>query len=130
MADRQLIEQINHAIHAHGPWKLKLAVAVETGHSDIKAEIAECDDCCEFGKWIHGDDIPPALRAGKPYEVIRRLHAEFHRNAGKVLRLISEGRKGDATALLKGEFDERSHILIVALNKWKRELEMEHDQAA
>ncbi len=124
MSSTTTIDAINNAIRAHGPWRLKLQVAVETGHSEITPDIAKCDDCCEFGKWIYGSSLSSETRSGMPYQVVKRLHADFHACASKVLQLAVDKRSDEAHALLKGEFDERSHTLIVALNKWKRELAM------
>ena len=62
------------------------------------------------------------VRSGKPYQVIKRLHAEFHECASRVLTLALEKRNDDAIALLDGEYRERSDKLIRALNKWQREL--------
>ena len=128
MPNISMIDAIGNAVRAHGPWRLKLQVAVETGHCEITPDIARCDDCCEFGKWLYGQTISSSTKSGIPYQVVKRLHADFHTCAGKVLELAIDKRSEEAHALLKGEFDERSHTLIVALNKWKRELSM--DEAA
>ena len=61
-------------------------------------------------------------RAGKPYQVVRRLHAEFHQSAADVLRLALAARKADADAMFQGTFAERSDKLVRALTKWKGEL--------
>lgn len=123
MQNDKMINEITTAIGAHGAWKLKLRTAISHGSSDVKPEIVCRDDQCAFGKWLHGPSLGPDVRAGKPYEVVKRLHADFHRCAGDVLRKAVSGQKRDADALFEGEFAERSQILVVALTKWKGELQ-------
>lgn len=122
MSNVGMVEQINSAIGAHGAWKLKLRVAMSSGASEIDPEKACKDDRCPFGRWIHGDEIDAVTKQGKPYQVVRRLHAEFHQSAANVLRHAITARKPEAEALFTGEFTERSEKLVRALAKWKGEL--------
>jgi hypothetical protein len=75
MNKAQAVERLNDAIGAHGAWKLKLRVAMSTGASEINPDKACRDDKCPFGRWIHGDEIDAMTKQGKPYQVVRRLHA-------------------------------------------------------
>lgn len=122
MSNNPFIEQINSAIGAHGAWKMRLSVAISTGRFDTDPQTVACDDKCAFGQWIHSPAIDPATRAGMPYQVVRRLHAEFHKCASDVVVHAVSGRKTEARGLLQGEYTERSEKLTRALNKWKREL--------
>lgn len=122
MPHRMSIEEINKAIGAHGAWKLKLKTAITHSTSDATPENMKLDDHCEFGKWLYGPLVDGDIKSGMPYKVVRRLHAEFHKSAGAVLELAVNGQSDKAEMLFDGEFSERSHILIVALNKWKNEL--------
>ena len=122
MQNSELVEQINDAIGAHGMWKMRLRTSINSGKSDVTSAIASCDDQCNFGKWLQGRGITEDLRAGMPYTVVKRLHAEFHRSAGTVLRHVERGEAEAAQAALEAEFTDRSEILVRALNKWKREL--------
>lgn len=121
MADRATINEINKAVGAHGAWKLKLRTAISHRKSDITPELAKQDNQCEFGRWLHGPTISPEVRAGVPYGVIKRLHADFHTCASTVLRKAIDGQP-DAGDLLEGDFTERSKTLVTALSKWKSEL--------
>ncbi|OYX48900.1 MAG: hypothetical protein B7Y97_09940 [Sphingomonas sp. 32-66-10] len=123
MDGRDLLAQVQAAIGAHGAWKLKLSTAVSTGRSDDDPALVCRDDLCRFGLWLHGSDIGPDTRHGKPYQVIRRLHAEFHQSAGAVLDLVKRGDQPGARALFEGEYTERSATLIRALTLWKSELQ-------
>ena len=122
MSNQALVSQINDAIGAHGMWKLRLRTSVQTGKSDITPQVAGCDDACAFGKWLKHGSIEPAVKSGVPYQVVTRLHADFHRAAGNVLSDALAGRPAEAETTLQGEFTERSEKLVKALTKWKREL--------
>lgn len=117
-----LIPQIDAAIGAHGAWKLRLRTAIATGQCEVTPHTAGCDDRCAFGRWLHGPEIDQQTRAGMPYQVIRRLHAEFHTCAGEVLGEALGGQLAAAEARLNGPFAERSDKLVRALMKWKGEL--------
>lgn len=118
-----MIKEINDAIGAHGMWKMRLRTAIASGVGDITSADAGCDDKCAFGKWIHGPSIDAATRTGMPYQVIRRLHAEFHQAAGQVLARVERGDRKGATDLLDGEYTARSEKLVRGLTKWKSELQ-------
>lgn len=122
MCSSQMINEINQAIGAHGRWKMRLRTAIATGQGELDAAVVCRDDQCAFGQWLHGPAIDAATRAGIPYGVVRRLHAEFHQSAGKVVTYVEQGRKDLAGDIMVGEFAERSDKLIRALNKWKNEL--------
>ncbi|MBU6268772.1 MAG: CZB domain-containing protein [Sphingomonadales bacterium] len=121
MSDNQLTAQIDAAIGAHGLWKMRLRSAVSTGRCDISAHDAGCDDKCKFGQWLYSSSLSPALKDGVPYQVVRRLHADFHQAAGDVLADALGGRAARAEATLEGAFTERSDKLVRALMKWKGE---------
>ena len=122
MNKAQAVERLNDAIGAHGAWKLKLRVAMSTGASEINPDKACRDDKCPFGRWIHGDEIDAMTKQGKPYQVVRRLHAEFHQTAANVLRHAISAQRPQAEHIFAGVFTERSEKLVRALAKWKGEL--------
>ncbi len=121
MSQAELPNQINQAIGAHGAWKLRLRTAINTGACDIAPATASSDNQCAFGKWLHGPTVDATTRAGVPYQVIRRLHAEFHQTAGKVLTKAVAGDTLAAQKILDSEFNDQSEKLVRALHKWKRE---------
>lgn len=120
-----IVAQINDAIGAHGMWKMRLRTAIRTGMGDIDSRVATRDCECAFGKWIHGPLLDPAIKVGTPYQVIRRLHAEFHRAAGDVLANLEKGEAARAEVAMENEFAPRSEKLVRALTKWKAELTRE-----
>lgn len=120
--DHGMREAIRDAMGAHGAWKLRLKTAVVTGRGDITAEQARCDDRCAFGRWLHGPGLDAGLKRSTPYQVVRRLHAEFHDCAGAVLGAAEQGDSATAEAILAGDFEARSEALKRALTKWLGEL--------
>lgn len=122
MVNQNALEQIQNAIRAHGAWKLKLKIAVRTGETDLTPEQVKSDCNCEFGKWLYGNTIPPKVKDGTPYSVVRKLHGEFHQSASEVLDDVISGRKEKSMERLDGEFSTRSATLVRALTKWKGEL--------
>ena len=122
MALENLNEQIKDAIGSHGMWTLRLKTAIKVGKSDMEPEVARCDDKCDFGKWLHSDEIDETVRSGAPYRVISRLHSEFHECAADVLDLATSGKPDQATALLEGDFSNQSQKLVRGLRKWKGEV--------
>ena len=122
MANERTLEEIQKAIGAHGLWKLRLKTAINSGSSDFSPDVVACDNKCDFGKWLHDDSMPADIKGGMPYQVITRLHAEFHRTASTVLQDALDGNTAKSKEKLEGEFAAQSTKLISALNKWKGEL--------
>lgn len=118
-------QHINNAIAAHGRWKTHLRQAMETGKSERKAEAVRSDNLCEFGKWL--ETCSTADKATERWRRIRELHAEFHKEAARVLALALAlaGRKSEAEATLAlgSHFSKISADLTLALVAWKDSLQ-------
>lgn len=121
MTNQVLIDQIDNALGAHAAWRQKLTTAILSGTLETSPADIACDDKCAFGQWLYGPDIHDSTRERKPYQVTRRLHAEFHKVAAEVAELAEVGKRGEAFALLDGEFSARSDTLSRALKKWRSE---------
>lgn len=115
-------KEISEAMKAHDAWSMRLTTAINLGECETTPGDIACDDKCAFGKWLYGNGIDDTIKAGKPYQVTRRLHADFHKLAGQVARLAEDGKKGEAYALLDGEYAQKSSKLLRALTKWRGEL--------
>lgn len=122
MSTSGISEEIRKAIGAHGAWKLRLKTAVTLKRTDLEPATVKCDDKCEFGKWLHGSSLNDEVKSGMPYKVTTRLHAEFHECASKVVERVIYKDTNGASAILEGEYAQRSDKLMRALNKWRREL--------
>jgi Chemoreceptor zinc-binding domain len=123
LANQTLATEIDKALAAHAAWRRKLTTAIRTGVFDASPHDIACDDKCEFGQWLYGSSLDGAAKARKPYQVTRRLHAEFHDVAGRVARLAKDGKRGEAFSLLDNEYTARSETLSRALTKWRGEVE-------
>lgn len=122
MAHERTLDEIQKAIRAHGMWKLRLKTAIATGSSEASPADVGCDHLCDFGKWLHDETMPAAIKEGMPYKVVKRLHAEFHQTAAAVLKAALAGNVPKAKELLDGGFAEQSEKLVRALTLWKTEL--------
>ena len=122
MNPADLDKEIREAITAHDAWNRRLTTAINLGNCETAPSDIAVDDKCAFGKWLYSGELDEATKAGKPYQVTKRLHAEFHDVAARVARLAEEGKKAEAYALLDGEYSQRSSKLLRALTKWRGEL--------
>lgn len=80
------------AIAAHVNWKLRIH-ALLSGKLPEKLDPAaiEKDNVCELGKWLHSDGKQAML--GPQHNELLAVHAEFHREAARIVRETYAGRK-------------------------------------
>ncbi|MEE9335231.1 MAG: CZB domain-containing protein [Granulosicoccaceae bacterium] len=111
---------IGKAISAHGQWKQKLRNAIDTGASDITPEQGKQDCNCAFGKWLY-EHIPAEQKTSPYYKEVRKLHADFHTEAGTILGMAIVGKKDEANARMKmgGNFSKLSSQLTKKLQEWR-----------
>lgn len=114
-------DQIKKAIGAHGMWKMRLNNAIEKGELNIPVEQIQKDNCCDFGKWLYGNDVSTSVKASPIYQNVKTLHADFHKVAGKVASL-SKTHKDEAQALMESEFKNTSLKLTSEMMKWIKEI--------
>ena len=116
------VEEIDKAIGAHGMWKARLGSAIDTGRSDTTPEQVEPDNLCAFGKWLNA--LPATEHGSEHYKKVRSLHAAFHKEAAKVLRLATSGKKAEAKQSLDsgGSYATASANLTSAMMGWKKSI--------
>lgn len=114
-------QEINHAISEHALWKFNLNNLISKGKLETPMSVIKAQKECDFGKWLEGPDVVPRLKSSVHHKEVKKLHAEFHEIAAKVVSLVSKGKKTEAEKLMEpeGEFTERSRDLIEAMTKWK-----------
>jgi len=114
--------EINKALLAHGAWKQRLATAIANGKSDYQVAQVQVDNHCEFGKWLYS--LPSAMQASPQFHNIKQLHADFHKEAARILDMALKGKKSEAEKELAsgGKYGMRSGQLALALSTWKNEL--------
>jgi len=115
--------EITQAVAAHGQWKSKLRLAIDTGQSEPTPERVKQDCNCGFGKWLY-NGIDDANKASDDYQLIKRLHADFHKEAGAILEMGLNGDKGNANAKMSidSPFSKISADLTKAMMAWKEKL--------
>ena len=114
-----LQDEITKAVGAHGVWQMRLRTAIETGKADANAADVATDNACAFGQWLYGSAIPAAARTSSDYATVRKLHADFHQCAAKVIECVCHGDKAKADALMAGDYHKVSGDVTSAMMKWK-----------
>ncbi len=119
MAD---INEIDKAIGAHGMWKTRLKMAIDTGKVDTPVETIRLDNQCALGKWLYGATLGTQDKSSEIYKTVQSQHADFHKSAARVAELALSGKKADAEKMmgLNGEFSVVSGKLIGTLMEWKK----------
>ncbi len=119
MLSRELIAK---AVAAHGAWRQRLRTAVETGKSDFTVSVVQVDDRCDFGKWLASLDA--STKNSPRVAKIRALHADFHKEAARILAAVLEKRKNEAEAALSptSPFGKLSGAMALELNAWMQEV--------
>ena len=99
-------ESIDQALAAHGRWYIRLRCAIETGRTVFTSETSS-EACCELGLLLREDP-------GR-YQTLRRIHADFHREVGRIFALAIHGHYREARV----EFEANTHFtdLSTALRK-------------
>ena len=112
---------LGQAIQKHAEWKIKFRTAIEKQETVDAATIAR-DDCCELGKWLHGDGRR-LFGARQSYLPCVQRHAAFHVEAAKVAQAINGKRFAQAETMLDGDsaYAEASSAVGVAIMKLKKE---------
>ena len=99
--DRQDLDvQIQQALGTHGALKHKLRDAVENGRLPRPAHAIATDCACKFGKWLHHLKSDQSVARSPHYRAVVNAHSGFHRAAGRVARLVEDGRPDRAAEML------------------------------
>jgi hypothetical protein len=115
------VEHINLAIAAHEAWKTRLLSAIQTGSSEWTPRTIKTDNQCDFGKWLYG--CPLEERSSPHYSIVKKLHAQFHLEAGRILEIALVGHRDNAIADMARRYAQISSSLVAELLKWRAELE-------
>lgn len=112
---------LNEAIKAHSEWKMKLRGAI-SAQATLDVQTISKDDCCALGKWLHGDSKQRYGPLASHTECIR-LHAAFHKEAGKVAMAINNKLYGEAEKMLGtgAAYGAASNAVVFAIGALKRE---------
>ncbi|MGA2831438.1 MAG: CZB domain-containing protein [Terracidiphilus sp.] len=113
---------LNLAIQKHAEWKFKFRTAMSTREPMDVASISK-DDCCEIGKWLHGE---AKAKHGQlaAYAKCVSAHAAFHQEAGKIAALINSKKNDEAEQMLASgtPYHEASKRVGVAIIELKNDI--------
>ncbi len=119
------IETLQKAIAAHTSWKARLRNAISTGKFEVELSTVRVDDKCDFGKWLYGPELQPGEKQSQHYCTVKKLHAEFHQEAARIVGWALAGQKGKAeeSLALGGAYTNASHRLTEAMMQWRMSLQ-------
>ncbi|CAG4882719.1 Chemotaxis protein [Georgfuchsia toluolica] len=89
---------LDQAVTKHAEWKMKFRAAITKQETMDVATISK-DNCCELGKWLHGEAKAKYGKLGSHSECVGK-HATFHVEAGKVAIAINLKKYKEASAML------------------------------
>ena len=111
-----LKEELMKAIGAHGQWKMRLRTA-------LAAEPLTCQSLWPKQKTNanSASGYSRNMQRTSRRTRVRKLHAEFHTIAGRVVELAVSGKGPEAERLMSdtGEFTVASSHLTEAIMAWK-----------
>jgi methyl-accepting chemotaxis protein len=115
---------LDSAIGKHAEWKLKLRSAIAKKEHMDAATISK-DNCCDLGKWLHGEAKTKYGQLSSHSECIKK-HAAFHIEAGKVASAINSQKFAEAETMLGSgtPFSASSSAVGVAILSLKKEARM------
>jgi hypothetical protein len=112
---------LDSAIQKHGEWKTKFRAAISKQES-LDASTISKDNCCELGKWLHGE-AKSKFSSLLSYRDCVSKHAAFHLEAGKVASLINVKKYSEAESAIGAgtTYAGASSAVGVAILKLKKE---------
>lgn len=112
---------LDGALGKHAEWKLKLRSATSKKEVMDAATISK-DNCCELGKWLHGEAKTKFGRLASYSECVTK-HAAFHVEAGRVATAINSKKYTEAEAMLNSgtPYATASGAVGVAIMRLKKE---------
>jgi len=115
-------QNITRYIGQHGVWKSRLRQAIDSGKSSHDMASVRRDDQCEFGKWLK--ELSAQDRNSQHFRSVSGLHAEFHREAARVLELATGGKKAEAEKAFAsgGAYASASMRLTQEMTAWMNSL--------
>ena len=119
---QEITADLDIALHKHAEWKVKFRSAM-SHHEKLDVATISKDNCCDFGKWLHGDTKRHLGHLDSFTECVAK-HAAFHIEAGKVAKAINEERHHDASNMLSTEsaFIDASSAVGIAIMRLKKDV--------
>ena len=113
---------LTNAVGKHSEWKTKFRVAISKQENMDAATIGK-DNCCELGKWLHGEGKSKFGHLASHGDCILR-HAAFHVEAGKVANAINAKKFTEAEAMINSgtTYASASSAVGVSIMKLQKEI--------
>jgi len=90
---------LDQVIYDHAEWKTRFRTAI-TQRVCMDATAIGSDQCCNLGKWLHGEGRHSSGHL-TAFTFLVQTHAAFHHEAGKIASLINAGDIKSAEAELE-----------------------------
>jgi methyl-accepting chemotaxis protein len=115
---------LDTALSKHAEWKVKFRTAISKQEA-MDAETISKDNCCELGKWLHGEAKAKFGRLAS-YSTCVSKHATFHVEAGKIAKTINAKKFQEAEAMLGSStaYAAASGAVGVAIIELKKEAKL------
>lgn len=112
---------LSQAVEKHTEWKVKFRSTISK-HETLDAATISKDNCCELGKWLHGEGKAKFGGLTSHAQCVSK-HAAFHVEAGKVAKTINDKKYTEAEAMLGvgTPFATASSEMGTAIIKLKKE---------
>ena len=89
------------ALDAHMAWTRRLEGKLNGSNQEALEVAKVASDCeCALGKWIHGQ-AKSEFSGSNDYDLLKRIHADFHLKAGEILNNVINGERDNAEKNLK-----------------------------
>jgi methyl-accepting chemotaxis protein len=89
------------AISAHIDWKMKLSKYLANPDGSLDHTKVCVDNACALGKWIYGAGSKYQELNPSTFLALKESHAEFHKTAGEIIKLINSKKESQARAMLE-----------------------------
>ncbi|MGZ5075698.1 MAG: methyl-accepting chemotaxis protein [Methylobacter sp.] len=122
---------LDTALHKHAEWKVKFRTAI-SHHDKLDVATISKDNCCDFGKWLHGDTKIHLGHLDSFSDCVSK-HAAFHIEAGKVAQAINEKRHQEANKMISAAdsaFVSASSAVGIAIMRLKKDVAQPKNPAA
>jgi hypothetical protein len=115
---------LQEAIRTHSDWKTKLRCAI-AAKSTLDVDTISRDDCCLWGKWLHGESRPMYGPLSSHITFVKK-HAAFHKEAAKIASNINAKRYVEEEKMLEigGAYATASDEVVFAIRALKREAKL------
>lgn len=115
---------LDEAFKAHGEWKMKFRLAMAS-HEQMDAATIAKDNCCNLGKWLHGEGKLKYVKLNSFKDCVDK-HAAFHQEACKVAEAINSKQYTKAEALMDvgSKYAKASSAVGLAIMTLKKEAKL------